>query len=105
MAVVPGTSLTINDTTPQRIDVDESDYNPNSSAGEQRYGRVCSFKVDAAFHLGGNSTVRNAAGIGTVRGALFDGGFYSWPLSGTDQLYLIAPSGQTIHVERATTGA
>jgi hypothetical protein len=104
MAVVPGTQLTINDTTPQRIDSLETDYNPNTSAGAQRYGRVVNFYVNAPFHLGGDNTVRHTAGEGTVRGALYPAGFYSRTLLGTDQVWLIAPSGETITVERDTGG-
>jgi hypothetical protein len=102
MAVIPGSRLTINDTTPQRLDEDETDYNPNTAAGPLKFGRVCSYYVDGSFHLGGTVSVTNSGGN---RGALYPAGFYSRPLSGTDQIWLVAPSGQTIHVERDTTGA
>lgn len=105
MALVPGTQLVIDDETPQRVDEDESDYNPGTPAGSQKFGRVVSYHVNAAHHVGGDDTVSHTAGVDRVRGALYPAGFYSRSLLGTDQLWIIAPSGETVTVERDTAGA
>lgn len=85
--------LTVDDETPVKLNVfSDSDY---------RMGSSVFITTSGPLHFGGDTNVRHtAAGGSTYRGSLH-GPLTGWPveLDPGEDLYAIAPSGETVTVE------
>lgn len=102
MALVPGTPLTVTDSSPIQADtVVEADARPGVATFERQYGNTLTIVTDGPVHLGGSSAVTNS---GPNRGALVPAGVWPIDLSGSDHVWLIAPTGATVTVERFQVG-
>ena len=89
MAIKPTAQLTVTSSTPVKLNVDsESDY---------RSGSSLLITTSGPLHYGGTSAVTNS---GANRGSLHPA-VTVWPvrLDPGEDLYVIAPSGQTVTVE------
>lgn len=103
MALKPGLQLTVDSSSAQQVDgFAEGDASGGGNNAAALYGQTVAFIPSAPVHLGGTSSVANT---GANRGALLPGGFlYSIDLKKDDHVYLIAPAGQTVTVERFQVG-
>lgn len=98
MATVPGSQLSVGDTTPLQLDpVAETDSSGSSNRAAANYGSSVIVSTSAPLHFGGANTVSNSGG---ARGTLLPAGVYSFDLYGNSHLWVIAPTGQTVTVER-----